>query len=58
MKCPQGCKSCLAPNICSSCDEGWTLNKKNRCLPTGASKCDSGMRKLVLNFLNFYLAFL
>uniref|UniRef100_A0A0C9QJY7 furin n=1 Tax=Fopius arisanus TaxID=64838 RepID=A0A0C9QJY7_9HYME len=37
--CPPGCSTCVTA-ACTSCINGWSLNKKNLCAPVSRSKCD------------------
>ncbi|XP_020283129.1 furin-like protease 2 isoform X1 [Pseudomyrmex gracilis] len=39
--CPPGCASC-ATLSCTSCIDGWSLNKKGLCAPESRSKCNTG----------------
>ncbi|XP_060876735.1 furin-like protease 2 isoform X2 [Metopolophium dirhodum] len=41
LDCPMGCVACNLTE-CHSCDQGFTLNKKGRCLKTGSQQCQSG----------------
>ncbi|XP_031779685.1 furin-like protease 2 isoform X2 [Nasonia vitripennis] len=38
--CPPGCANCTASS-CTSCEAGWSLNKKGLCAPESRSRCDS-----------------
>lgn len=41
LDCPVGCVSCNL-TVCHSCDQGFTLNKKGRCLKIGSQQCQPG----------------
>ncbi|XP_066589847.1 furin-like protease 2 isoform X2 [Prorops nasuta] len=38
--CPPGCATC-ATSGCTSCIQGWSLNKKSLCAPESRSRCDN-----------------
>ncbi|XP_066992813.1 furin-like protease 2 [Anabrus simplex] len=40
LKCPNGCATCNSA-VCLTCNEGWSLNRKGRCVPEGNIHCDS-----------------
>lgn len=41
LACPTGCVACNSTS-CHSCEEGFALNKKGRCLKTGSQQCQPG----------------
>lgn len=41
LSCPTGCVACNS-TVCHACDEGYTLNKKGRCLKIGSQQCQPG----------------
>nr|CAD7261535.1 unnamed protein product [Timema shepardi] len=42
LQCPPGCDTCNS-TLCLTCDQGWILDGKGRCLPQGNSNCYSGL---------------
>nr|CAD7461033.1 unnamed protein product [Timema tahoe] len=42
LQCPPGCDTCNS-TLCLTCDQGWILDGKRRCLPQGNSNCYSDL---------------